>query len=196
MTEYSNFTVEFPERLQELDREFQVIANKKELEVTYLLMKLSAAFLLPYERLNGDSGASDISSRQSIRSTLELDKKFSQSSYFDTLEGLLKIEVDDFSRGPQAWAHKGEKLDTTVADVLKIIRHATAHSNILFGGEGRIIQHIYLGNRRERDRGSNKYSVIRCTIVALNSLMDAWISNVKRLRANPSVIWAEIEEAA
>lgn len=43
-----NFTVDLPKRLAELDRQFRPIALSENLDVSYALMKLAAAFLLPY----------------------------------------------------------------------------------------------------------------------------------------------------
>ena len=40
MSDYNNFTIDFPSRLAELDKLFRPFARKKELEVSYLLMRL------------------------------------------------------------------------------------------------------------------------------------------------------------
>jgi len=71
MTAYKNFTVDFPKRLMELDQQFRPIATSADLEVSYLLMKLTASFLLPYERIEGTSGArrSEIANPQRIRNS-------------------------------------------------------------------------------------------------------------------------------
>jgi hypothetical protein len=102
MSAYKNFTVELPERIQNLDKEFSQLAKVKNLEVTYLLMKLAAAFLLPYERISGTSGATsfDIVEPQRIRRTLELDKQFYRSSYPKNIDGWVRYDVNDFSNGP------------------------------------------------------------------------------------------------
>jgi hypothetical protein len=179
MTAYKNFTVDLPERLMRLDKHFLPIAQGQDLEVTYLLMKLSTAFLLPYERIDGSSGtrASEISNPQNIRKYLELDKPFQRSSYCASPEKWRRINVDNFSRGPRFWKDQSsKKVQETVAKVLEMIRHATAHSNLYFGGESETIQHIYFGNRMERNKNTEKYTIIRCDIGALNFLVTAWIN--------------------
>ncbi|MDZ7842170.1 MAG: hypothetical protein U5R46_15320 [Gammaproteobacteria bacterium] len=198
MSEYKNFTVEMPERLANLDRYFSPIAQKEDLEITYLLMKLSAAFLLPYERVDGTSGAraNDLSDPQAIRRYLELDKLFHRSTYCVAPEQWVRIDVDNFSHGPRSWESQGTRVNETVAKVLERIRHATAHSNLYFGGESKVIQHIYFGNRHERDRETDKYIVIRCDVAGLIALVNAWIENVATLRISPSLIWAQLETAA
>jgi len=197
MTAYRNFTVEFPTRLAELDKVFKPIASSAELEVSYTLMKLAASFLLPYERVEGTSGArtADLKERQSIRKYLELDKRFHQASYCSNGDQWSYLDVDDFAHGPTNWVTNGYKLKSPVHKVLETIRHSVAHSNLFFGGDSKI-EHIYLGSRREKDPDTNQYRVLWCTVNELNHLVDAWITNLKKLSVSPSVIWAELEEAA
>lgn len=199
MTAYKNFTVDFPQRIAELDERFRPIANSSDLEVSYTLMKLAASFLLPYERIAGTSGArrADITDSQSIRKYLELDKRFHQSRYCSDIGQWAWVDVDDFDRGPIAWVDRERKVypDSLTHEVLETIRHSVAHSNLFFGGEGRI-EHIFLGSRRERDPQTNKYRVLRSTVGQLDNLIDAWIRNVQKLRVSPSLIWRELERAA
>lgn len=197
MTAYKNFTVDFPKRLMELDQQFQPIATSANLDVSYLLMKLTASFLLPYERIEGTSGArrSEICDPQSIRKVLELDKRFSEASYCSDVGQWSMLDVDDFHRGPRDWTSREQRMDLVVHRVLQTIRHSVAHSNIFFGGE-LTIEHIYLGSRRESNRETDKYRVVRSSVRTLNHLIDAWILNVQRLRVSPSLIWRELDEAA
>jgi hypothetical protein len=196
MTVYKNFTVDFPKRLSELDHQFRSIANSKEYEVTYLLMKLASSFMLPYERIRGTSGAKtfDISNPQSICKYLVLDKEFEKSAYCSNIDNWSFFEVDDFPAGPNAWHSTGVK-PKVVWQVLLSIRHAVAHSNLFFGGEKKI-DHIFLGKRVDRDPENKKFEVIRCGVSDLNKLMDSWITNVQKLRASPALIWSELEKAA
>lgn len=197
MTAYQNFTVDFPKRLTELDQQFRPIATSADLEVSYLLMKLTASFLLPYERIEGTSGArrSEIVDPQSIRRFLELDKRFGEASYCSDITDWSLLDVDDFHRGPRDWTSREHRSDLVVHKVLQTIRHSVAHSNLFFGGE-LAIEHIYLGSRRENDRGTDKYRVVRSNVRAINHLIDAWILNVQKLRVSPSLIWRELDEAA
>ena len=198
MTAYKNFTVDFPERLMQLDQRFQEIARSDDFEVSYLLMKLAASFLLPYERIEGTSGArrTEISDPQSIRRFLELDKRFHEASYCSDIGQWSLLHVDDFQHGPRDWTRRECPLDSVVVHkVLQTIRHSVAHSNVFFGGESKI-EHIYLGSRREKDRQTDKYEVVQSSVGALNHLIDAWISNLQKLRVSPSLIWPELGEAA
>jgi len=198
MTAYKNFTVDFPKRLLELDQQFRPLATAADLEVSYLLMKLAAAFLLPYERIEGTSGArrTEISDRQSIRKFLELDKRFCEASYCEDIARWSLFDVDDFHRGPRKWTERGERLDIGVVHrVLRTIRHSAAHSNLFFGGEV-TIEHIYLGKRMENDLETDKYRVVRGSVSAVNHVIDAWIRNVHGLRVSPSLIWQELDDAA
>jgi hypothetical protein len=197
MSLYKNFPIDMPRRVMELDPEFRRIASAADLEVTYLLMKLSAAFLLPYERLEGTSGAGrdEAQERQRIRRPLELDRRFLKSSYVSDPQGWLLLNTDDFRMGPRRWTSERRPLDQSeVHVVLKVIRHAIAHSNLFFGGES-MIQHVYLGNRLDR-RDTAKYQVIQATVTELDLLVTGWLRNVQKLRTSPSVIWRAVEEAA
>ena len=196
MTTYKNFTVDFPQRLAELHRRFWSIASSADLDVSYALMRLAAASLLPYERLEGTSGARrrDIRNSPSIRTLLELDKRFRESSYcLDTSHWSL-LDVADFELGPRGWLGDQREMELVVCKVLQMVRHSVAHSNLFFGG-ATTIEHIYLGSRRERDPDTGKYRVLRCTLEALNRLVDAWVANVRKLRTSPSLIWQELEAA-
>ena len=143
MGHYRNVTVDFPQRLGDLDRQFRPLARSADLEVTYTLMKLAAAFLLPYERLDGDSGArnTDVNpaKRQSIRRDLELDTPFGESSYCGGSKEWRLLEVEGFSGGPKQWQSTECMVDGSVREVLEIIRHSVAHSNVFFGGESQIV---------------------------------------------------------
>jgi hypothetical protein len=199
MGHYKNFTVDFPQRLSELDKKFRPIASSADLDVTYVLMKLAASFLLPYERLEGTSGARtadlDGRHRQDIRRKLELDKLFFHSSYCDDPKSWFMLDVENFMHGPEGWQGKERRLKLPVHKVLNTIRNSVAHSNLHFAGEHKI-QHVYLGSRRERSPETGKYLVIGCTVVGLDHLVDAWIHNVQGLRVSPALIWRELEAAA
>lgn len=198
MSSYRNFTVDFPKRVQQLHVVFRPIASNADLSVTYALMRLAAGFLLPYERAvgNGGAGRAEVSSKQAIRKHLELDKKFLRSAYVTSRCDWKMVDVDDFDSGPQRWNERmQEMVDQQVHEVLAIVRHSTAHSNLFFGGS-ETIEHVYLGNRRERDEKTNKYRVLRCTLTGLEQLVDQWLYNVERLRGSPALIWAEVEKAA
>jgi hypothetical protein len=198
MGHYGNFTVDFPTRLGELDRQFRPLAKSADLEVTYTLMKLAAAFLLPYERLDGDSGARntdvDPARRQLIRRDLELDGQFSESSYSGGSTEWRLLEVAGFSGGPKRWQGTERAVDRSVREVLEIIRHSVAHSNVFFGGQS-AIDHVYLGNRTP-SLGPKTYTVLRCSVRELEHLVDCWIQNVQKLRVNPALIWRELKAAA
>lgn len=197
MSEYKKFAFDLPHRLKILDQEFSKIARKKNIDVSYLLMKLAASFLLPYERTRGTSGASetDIPSPESIRKDLELDKLFIQSSYCKDADVWSCIDVDNFSQGPREWSQKDwEPLKKQPTHkVLDTLRHSLAHANLFFGGEDDI-EHIYFGNRRERDKNTNKYRVIRCPVLDLNNLVNAWISNLETTSVGYSEIIDELEK--
>lgn len=200
MGHYRNFTVDFPQRLGELDQQFLPIASAAGLEVSYVLMKLAAAFLLPYERLEGTSGTRtadvDPNQRQVIRQALELDKLFFQASYCGDRTKWFSLDVENFMRGPSDRQGAERRLESPVHEVLETIRHSVAHSNLFFGGGGVEIEHVYLGNRRERLPDTGKYQVIRCTVSELGHLVDAWIHNLQELRVSPVLIWRELEAAA
>lgn len=199
MTQYNNFTVDFPKRLAELDEKFRPIASQADLDVSYAVMRLAAAFLLPYERLLGTSGAQaadvNVEEAQRIRPVLELDKRFGHSSYSNGPRDWHLLNVDNFLRGPRWWRTGAQPLSLPVHDVLTIIRHSVAHSNLFFGGEN-IIEHIFLGSRREKGDNERHFRVIQCTVPGLNHLIDAWIRKLQELQVNPALIWRELEPAA
>ncbi len=199
MTAYRNFLVDFPARIEKLDEVFAPMAVSRDLEVTYLLMKIASAFLLPYERMYGDSGATrhDIRDQQRARTQLELDKKFVRSSYCNAWNEWRAYSVDDFSTGPLAWLEHEQGISTwEVARTLRIVRHALAHSNVYFGGEHSTIQHVYFGNRADRERETDQYKVIRGSVQDVQQMLDTWLRNMRLLRASPALVWQAIDEAA
>jgi hypothetical protein len=198
VTAYRNFTVDFPARVAQLDAALRSVAADADLEVSYLVMKLAATFLLPYERLQGTSGAAraDVSDRQRIRRTLQLDKRWHESDYCSDLSSWALFHVSGFHRGPRDWSAADRPLNDTVAhELLKVVRHSIAHSNLFFGGEQRL-EHIHIGSRLNRDDPNGPYVVLRGTIGAVDHLVSAWLGRLRDLRASPSVIWQEIEIAA
>jgi len=199
MSSYRNFTVDFPKRVAQLDVVFRPFALNADLLVSYTLMRLASGFLLPYERIAGTSGAgrAEVSSKQNIRSTLELDKPFLRSGYCSDNDYWRVAKVDDFDAGPVRWNDAMSIVDKKVMvwDLLQVVRHSTAHSNLFFGGEEQI-EHIFLGSRLERDSMTNKYRVFQCTPLSLDHLLNRWFLNVEQLRESPALIWAELEAAA
>ena len=199
MSSYRNFTVDFPKRVAQLDVAFRPFALTADLLVSYMLMRLASGFLLPYERVAGTSGAgrAEVRSKQRIRSTLELDKPFRRSGYCSDNDYWRVANVDDFDAGPVRWNDAMSVVDKNVMvwDLLQVVRHSTAHSNLFFGGEEQI-EHIFLGSRRERVAMTNKYRVFQCTPSSLDHLLNRWFLNVERLRDSPALIWAELEAAA
>ena len=199
MSSYRNFTIEFPKRVAQLDIEFRPLALRADLFVSYTMMRLASGFLLPYERVAGTSGAAraEITSKQKIRSTLELDKPFCESGYFSHNDYWRVANVEDFDAGPVRWNDSMSEVDNNVmvCDLLQVVRHSTAHSNLFFGGEEQI-EHIFLGSKRERDPMTNKYRVFQCTPSSLDRLLNRWFLNMEQLRDSPALIWAALEVAA
>lgn len=197
MSSYRNFAIELPSRLRKLDDCFREAAQGQGSEVSYLLMKLAALFLLPYQRLVGDSGAAaaEVSPRAAVRKYLELDKRFRESRYCLSIDAWCRIDTLKFSEGPRAWADRAESLDEMTHWVLLTIRNALAHSNLHFGGENEI-RHIYFGKREDRDPGSDRYVVIGCDVASLERLVTAWLDNVEAVAATSRTIWGEVERAA
>lgn len=198
MTAYRNFTIDFPARVAQLDAFVRPIAADAELEVSYLVMKMASAFLLPYERLQGSSGAAraDVSDRQQIRQALQLDKPWRESQYCSDIVDWELMEVPDFHRGPEYWSKTVKPVrDKVVHDLLKTVRHSIAHSNLFFGGEKKL-EHIYIGSRLNRNDTTGTYIVLRGTIKAVDHMVAAWLERVGDLRASPSLVWRELEQAA
>lgn len=199
MSNYRNFTIDFPKRVAQLDIAFRGFALDADLLVSYSLMRLASGFLLPYERVDGKSGAgrAEISSKQGIRTTLELDKPFRRSGYCSGNDFWKAANVEDFDAGPVRWDDAMGVVDENVRvwELLRVIRHATAHSNLFFGGKEQI-EHIFLGSRLEQDQMTNKYRVYKCTPLSLDHLINRWFLNVEQLRGSPALIWAELEAAA
>ena len=199
MTAYRNFTVDFPARIEKLDDLFAPLAASHDLEVTYLLMKAASAFLLPYERMFGDSGVRkhDVLDPQKARTQLELDKKFLRSSYCSTWNEWRWYSVNDFSKGPLDWFQHEQGISTwEVGSILKVVRHALAHSNLYFGGENSVIQHIYFGNRADANKQTDQYRVIRGSIKDVQQMLETWLDRVQLLRGSSSLVWQAIDEAA
>ncbi|MBP7017064.1 MAG: hypothetical protein KBB23_07745 [Smithella sp.] len=199
MSNYQNFTVDFPKRVAQLDVAFRPFALGADLLVSYTLMRLASGFLIPYERVNGTSGAgrAEVSSKKRIRSTLELDRPFCRSGYCSDKDYWMVANVEDFDAGPVQWKNAMNIVgkNVMVCDVLRVLRNSTAHSNLFFGGEEQI-EHIFLGNKLEQDRMTNKYQVFQCTPSSLDHLLNRWFLNMERLRDSPALIWAELEAAA
>jgi hypothetical protein len=120
--------------------------------------------------------------------------KFCDSSYCGGSKEWRLLDVEGFSGGPRQWRGAERRIDASVREVLEIIRHSVAHSNVFFGGESQI-EHVYLGNRA-KGPGRETYTILRCNVRELEDLLDSWIGNVQKLRVNPALIWQELEAAA
>jgi len=195
MTAYKNFTVDYPARIRDLDESFRSIAAGKGLEVSYALMKLAGAFVLPYERVEGTSGAIEVKNRQTIRKNLELDKRFCETSYYSDISQWCLFDVTRFRIHNDEWPRKISQMREPAHRLLRIIRHSIAHSNLLFGGEEHI-EHIYLGSLIDENDRQRGWHVIRCNLSELNTLIDSWINNLQKAGARPSVVWTELEVEA
>jgi len=201
MTAYRNFSLEFPERVKELDQDFIACAKQRNLEVTYLMMKASSCFLLPFERLAGDSGVSsaEVPNQQKIRKHLNFDEPFARTFYCDGDERWAQGNVDNFSSGPEAWIDKDcwvlPIMGLASCKVLRTLRHSLAHSNFFFGGEQQI-EDVYFGAKREKKESTEKYTVYRCSVNSLNHLLDSWIEKVSSEAVSSEVIWRELDQIA
>jgi hypothetical protein len=162
MTLYKPFHADLPIRCQELHEIFSSIAEEQHLEVTYTLMRLGCAFLMPFERVVNDNklGPVEKKERSDIRKKLEIDKKFIESSYCDNDIGwtYCNPEGDEFYEGYESekWSRNEVELgEQPTAQVLAFIRNAVAHSNLPFAcdeNDDRIVR-IYFGSEeRTRDK--------------------------------------------
>jgi len=192
MSMYKSFILDFPERVRLLDEAFCREARSKRFEVTFLLMKLSASFLLPYERIKGTSSVrpDDGCGVSNVRVKLELDKRFHESGYCASPVNWFAFEVEKemFSAGDKAWPENRPPLEKrwVVHKVLKRLRHALAHSNIHFGGEEEI-SHVYFGSWLSRTC-KDRFQVFGCGINDLRHLSCSWIENLARLDQTRPVI--------
>lgn len=200
MTAYRNFSLEFPERVKELDQDFIACAKQRNLEVTYLMMKASSCFLLPFERLAGDSGVSsaEVPNQQKIRKHLNFDEPFARTFYCDGDERWAQGNVDNFSSGPEAWIDKDcwvlPIMGLASCKVLRTLRHSLAHSIFLWW---RAADRGCLLRCKAREKESTeKYTVYRCSVNSLNHLLDSWIEKVSSEAVSSEVIWRELDQIA
>jgi hypothetical protein len=196
MSLYKNITVDIPSRVMELDKAFSSIAKDKELEVTYLLMKLYPSFLSPYERVLGTSHAKkmDVIDRSKITKNLRINDQFNNSKY--TCGKWHEISALSFKDGVTGWCENSDihskETTLTVKDVLSIVRNALSHSNIHFGGENvQAIEHIYFGSNWPQMRDDIK--ILRCTVADLEKFTQQWITSIADLGASSKDVWALLE---
>lgn len=191
MTQYRNLTVDFPSRIHDLDVHFRPIALGMKLEVTYAIMKLASAFLLPYERIDGQSGAkrADVSSGRDLRRALGLGSPFDTSRYCADPEHWACFTVPTFPFDVDSWAGVRSTPSQSTATILETMRHAIAHSNLLFAG----CEDIELVFMASRDGSTGGCRVVRCTGDALNNFADRWIENLATLPTCHGLVWNVIE---
>ena len=190
MTRYQAFHEDLTQRCSELHEKYLEIAKTEKREVTYLLMRLGCAFILPYERvvLDNKLGPSKKDKRSEIRRDLEINKKFIESDYCDNgIEWTyLKMDENKFYEGYESeeWSENetdlGEKL---TGQVLGYLRNAVAHSNLLFACDesNDTIVRIYFGTKETKKNEkmklrepTGKYHVIGCDLRGLDRLLDVW----------------------
>ena len=197
MASYKNITIDLPERIATLDRDFSIISKEKDLEVTYLLMKLYPSFLAPYERISKSSHAKnmDMIDRSVLTKHLRINDLFNNSKFIST-EKWLQTNDSCFSKGVVHWyeATSQEQIETNlkVGDVLSIIRNALAHSNIYFGGEYvETIEHAYLGSNWPKK--SDEITILRCSIKALEHFVSVWLASLAELGISSKALWPQLE---
>lgn len=187
MSLFETFHVDLPERCQTLHETFSRIAKENDLEVTYTLMRLGCAFLMPYERSvkNKRLGPSE-NGKSALKDKLELNRKFGESSYChnDNAWTYHKVPEQQYREDLDVNALLRERGDLSarkVGQVLFDIRCAIAHSNLHFAAEqnnqniprnGRSITHIFFGVKPTNDK--TEYRVIGSNPIELNWLLDIW----------------------
>lgn len=204
MSEFRNFSVEFPERLAQLDGHFRPLADRENLQVSYLLMRLTSAFLLPYERTFGDSGeqGADVADSQRVRKVLELDKPFTASTYA-LQSDWTRFQVSNYSARSEDWI-RTSLAASTVHQVLQDVRYALSHSNLRFAvqpfrsgapvASEKDINYVFLAARAER-LPTQQYRVTQFSVTGLDGLVDQWVANVTKVRTSPHTIWREIGDS-
>ena len=207
MTLYKSFHVDLPIRCQKLHGEFLKLARDHELEVTYTLMRLTSAFLLPFERVVNDNklGPGKKKERTEIRGELEINNKFVESSYYGT-DGdwtYYKMKNKKFFEGynPEKWAQdEGDFCKKDTQHLFAVIRNAVAHSNLLFAcdeNDNKIVYICFGSKERENGKETGRYSVIGCNLNGLNKLLDEWCKKLNGIgHSSDGVILEALEEAA
>jgi hypothetical protein len=202
MSLFETFHVDLPGRCQTLHEKFSKIAKDKDLEVTYTLMRLGCAFLMPFEQSLFD-----------LKDRLEINSKFGESSYCCNYNAWTYHKVPEQQYRADldlnTLLQGGEDLGTkTVREVLFIIRCAIAHSNLHFAAEQnneniphdyRSITHIFFGIQPAD--GKTEYRVIGSNPIELSRLLDIWsnkLSDINKssypevLRALGAAPWSKV----
>jgi len=197
--EYTNISIELPNRIKILDTEFSRIAKNRNYEATYLLMKLYPSFLAPYERITNKSHASkmDNINRVELTKLLHLNDVFNNSVFVaDSKWHETSAETaDDFCRKVVEWFASKNETTLYVKDVLSIVRNALAHSNIHFGGKTKKrIDHVFFASNWPKK--GDKIKILMCSIEAAEYFTDFWIQSIKSVGLSSGVIWQEILQAA
>ena len=184
MSNFLDFTYDFPRRCIDVLQLAEKPAHEGGREVTLLLMTACTAFLVAFEHLHFDKGQAPSfrdphigSSRQQLKEVL--DKSFlgspfwlshnpSSWAYGEIAPGTWRDQVgSDFSN------RRPVTKDRKVTSVLRIIRNALGHGNLATIGSEKI-EHLVLGSTVTE--GSQKFQYLCVTPQDFRVFLGNWFS--------------------
>lgn len=189
MTSYRYFVHDLAKRCRDVLAAYHASARGSDREVTLLLMATTAGFVLPYERLTIGQGFKQPSldrgcytdAREQLQTALN--ERVADSPLFHDQRSWSSGILKSAHGTPDDWSElqKPPALQpgVQVLDLVRGIRHALAHGNILSqaDGNGQISQLVFVSGG---DRGIPARYVL-ATPSDLHRFLDAWFVMIEHL---------------
>lgn len=213
-----DFADEFPARCSEVLSAGIGAMRGRGREVTFLLMVASSGFLMPFERLRPPetSGSAehfldDRGAHPEAADRLDelLGSPFLESTLASGFFGewsLAKVKPENLGglQSRTGAAFRPISKDKQVVSVLKILRNALAHGNVLTRGEQAIERIVFISELRSRSQDAamagrgvlQHYECLSTSPAALESFLREWLSFLERSSVSQRLAFQRLQEAA
>ncbi len=192
MSAYKNYVQDFPRRCQDILKMASSKARFMDREVTLSLMVASAAFVIPFERLNNHP----FDDKNRYPEAAEELKKLLKKPFLEFLNLSIENEssnpswhygkLPDLKGGPDTWGRNCEnspiKESEKTNNVIRIIRNALAHGNI-YTFHNPIKSIIFIQRNPDEDNYKNTkdYSFVLVTPESFLKFLESWFKFINNL---------------
>jgi hypothetical protein len=191
MTEYANWTQDYPERVMTLYSHFKAEARKKKLDMTFLITIASSVIIIPRER-----SSHGLSNRPELKITPGMNAEHLENELATSIKRctllcdqqrsrLAEIPFGEYSGDLDQWYPKRERPygdQKQLGTLIKHLRNALAHGNLIT--RGRNIEEIVFLSRPWHE--SDRWNYLRLNRDQLEDILNIWMDVLKKVHTDPN----------